>query len=280
MPAVQRWLVVGAAGQLGSTATSQLASRAAVVALTRRDLDVTDHAAVMDRVSRERPDVVLNASAYNAVDAAEDDPVSALAVNAWAVQSLARAAASVGAVLLHYSTDFVFDGTASVPYAESDATAPRSVYGQSKLIGEWLAAAAPAHYVLRVESLFGGPAAHGSIDKIVTALRAGQPARVFVDRVVTPSYVEDVVNATWRLVETRAPFGTYHVVNSGETTWYGLGEAVSAILGLPPQLESTRMADAKLRAPRPQYCALSNARLRALGIDMPTWQDALARYLA
>jgi dTDP-4-dehydrorhamnose reductase len=275
-----RWLVVGAAGQLGTTATARLADRADVVALTRRDLDVTDHAAVIDRIARERPQVVLNASAYNAVDAAEDDPVSALAVNACAVQSLARAAASAGAVFVHFSTDFVFDGTASTPYTETDATAPVNVYGQSKLVGEWMAAGIAAHYVLRVESLFGGPAAHSSIDKIVAALRAGQPARVFVDRVVSPSFVDDVVEATWRLVGARAAYGTYHVVNTGDSTWYRLAEEVARILGVRPTLEAVRMADAPMRAPRPRYCVLSNARLRGAGIDMPSWQDALARYLS
>jgi len=273
-------LIVGAAGQLGATVTIRLADRADVVALTRRDLDVTDHAAVTDRIARERPQVVLNASAYNAVDAAEDDPVSALAVNAWAVQSLARAAASADAVLVHYSTDFVFDGTASAPYTEADATAPPNVYGQSKLVGEWMAAGAAAHYVLRVESLFGGPAAHGSIDRIVTALRAGQPARVFVDRVVSPSFVDDVVEATWRLVGAQAAYGTYHMVNTGAATWYRLAEEVASILGIRATLEATRMADVPMRAARPRYCALSNERLRSAGVEMPSWQDALARYLS
>jgi len=274
-----RVLIVGAAGQLGATATARLADRADLIALSRRDLDVTDHAAVIDRIARERPQILLNASAYNKVDAAEDDPVSALAVNAWAVQSLTRAAASVGAVFVHYSTDFVFDGTASSPYTEADATAPPNVYGQSKLVGEWMAAGAAAHYVLRVESLFGGPAAHGSIDRIVTALRAGQPARVFVDRIVSPSFVDDVVEATWQLVQARAAYGTYHMVNTGDTTWYRLAEEVARILGIRPTLEAVRMADVPLRAARPRYCALSNQRLRAAGIGMPSWQDALARHL-
>jgi len=181
---------------------------------------------------------------------------------------------------VHFSTDFVFDGTAATPYTESDAPAPPNVYGQSKLVGEWMAAGSPHHYVLRVESLFGGPAAHSSIDKIVTALRKGQPARVFVDRVVSPSFVDDVVEATWRLVETKAPYGTYHVVNTGESTWYRVAEEIAAILGVPPILEGMRMADVPMRAPRPRYCALSNARLRAAGVDMPSWQDALARYLS
>jgi dTDP-4-dehydrorhamnose reductase len=260
--------------------TARLAGRIDVMPFSRRELDLTDHAAVLAAVERQRPSVIVNAAAYTAVDAAEDDPIGALAVNAWAVQSLARAATGVNAVLVHFSTDFVFDGAAHTPYVETDVTAPGNVYGQTKLVGEWLAAEAPAHYVLRVESLFGGPAAHSSIDKIVTALRAGQPARAFVDRVVTPSYVEDVVEATWQLVSGHATFGTYHVVNSGETTWYGLAEQVAAILGVPPRLEAMRMADVALRAPRPRYCALSNARLRQAGIDMPSWQDALTRYLS
>jgi len=275
-----RWLIVGAGGQLGAAAAARLTGRADVIALTRRDLDVTDHAAVTDRVSRERPDVILNASAYTNVDGAEDDPVSALAVNAWAVQSLARAATDTGAALVHFSTDFVFDGNASAPYTESDPVAPPNVYGQSKLVGEWMAAGASAHYVLRVESLFGGPSAHSSIDKIVTALRAGQSARVFVDRVVSPSYVDDVVEATWRLVETNAPHGTYHLVNAGEATWYRIAEEVATILGVRPVLEGTRMADVPMRATRPRYCALSIERLRAAGIDMPAWHDALRRYLS
>src|SRR5262249_19288804 len=146
-------------------------------------------------------------------------------------------------------------------YTEVDATAPPNVYGQSKLVGEWMAAESPSHYVLRVESLFGGPAAHGSIDKIVAAIRGGKPARAFVDRVVSPSYVDDVVDATWRLVQQAAPHGTYHVVNTGEATWYRLAEEVAAILGVHPLLEATRVADVSMRARRPKYCALSNARL-------------------
>jgi len=274
-----KWLVVGARGQLGATVSRRLADRVEVVALTRRQLDVTEDAAVRDVVARERPAVILNASARTGVDAAEDDPVGSLAVNAWAVQSLARSAEAVGAVLVHYSTDFVFDGEADRPYRETDRPAPPNVYGQTKLVGEWLAADARASYVLRVESLFGGPAAHSSIDKIVASLRAGEPARVFVDRVVTPSYVEDVVEATWRLVESRSAFGTYHVVNSGETTWYGVGEEIARLLGVEPRLIGVRLADMQLRARRPRYCALSNEKLRASGIEMPTWQDGLRRHL-
>jgi dTDP-4-dehydrorhamnose reductase len=272
-------VVTGAAGQLGGATVRRLSSLANLIALTRADVDLTDHDRVMAVVTGARPEVVINCSAWNAVDQAEDDPLKALAVNAFAVQSLARAAAASNAVFVHYSTDFVFDGLAEQPYVETDPTHPRSVYGQSKLVGEWLASEAPTAYVLRVESLFGGPAARSSVDKIIAALRAAQEAPVFVDRTVTPSYVEDVAAATWALVTSRAPTGVYHVVNSGTTTWYDLGREVARLLGCPARLRPVKVTDVPLRAPRPQYCALSNAKLAGAGFQMPTWQDALERYL-
>jgi dTDP-4-dehydrorhamnose reductase len=275
-----RYLVTGAAGQLGAAFSRRLgASTAEVVALTRCELDLTDAAAVAAAVVGARPDVILNCAAYNAVDQAEDDAPGALAVNAFAVHDLARAASEVGARFVHYSTDFVFDGLATTPYGEDAPTNPRSVYGQSKLVGEWLALEIPGSLVLRVESLFGGPATRSSIDRIIQTLRSGESPRVFVDRVVSPSYVEDVIDATLTLLSTDAPGGIYHCVNSGSTTWHGLAELVTDLLGCHVGLQGVAMADVPMRAPRPQYCALSNARLGALGIQMPSWQDALARHV-
>ncbi len=275
-----RYLVTGAAGQLGSTFMRRFARDGIqAAALTRADVDLTDDVAVRAAIARERPDVVLNCAAYNAVDQAEDNAPTALAVNAFAVHSLARAAQDVGATLVHYSTDFVFDGFAQAPYTEVDPANPRSVYGQSKLVGEWLAFEVAGTYVLRVESLFGGPAARSSVDKIIAALKAGVDARVFVDRVVTPSYVEDVVDASLALIDTRAEPGLYHCVNTGQATWFELGEEIARLLQVDPRLTTVKVADVPMRAPRPQYCALSNARLAAAGVVMPTWQDALARYV-
>jgi dTDP-4-dehydrorhamnose reductase len=257
----------------------RLSHEATVVGLTRRELDLTNHAAVAAAIARERPAVILNCAAYNAVDQAEDAVADALAVNAFVPQSLARAARAVDATLVHYSTDFVFDGHASRPYTELDAPNPQSVYGQSKLMGEWLATDAPRAYILRVESLFGGPAARSSIDRIIASLRSGEPARVFVDRVVTPSFVDDVVDATWYLLKREAEPGLYHVVNTGETTWHALAEQVARLLGTAPNLVPVKVADVPMRATRPQYCAPSTARLASAGVSMPAWQDALGRYI-
>ena len=275
-----RYLVTGAAGQLGAAFTRRLQTTGAdVMALTRRELDLTDGSAVATLVMSARPGVILNCAAYNAVDQAEDDVPGALAVNAFAVHDLARAAAAVDARLVHYSTDFVFDGMALTPYNEDAPANPRSVYGQSKLVGEWLALETPGSLVLRVESLFGGPATRSSIDRIIQTLRSGEAPRVFVDRVVSPSYVEDVIDATLALLTLDAPGGVYHCVNTGSTTWHGLAEAVAHLLDSHVGLQGVTMADVPMRAPRPQYCALSNARLNALGVEMPTWQDALARHV-
>lgn len=275
-------LVPGAAGQLGAVTVSRWrAAGHEVVGWTRHDVDVTDAGAVVAAATRLRPDVIINCTAFNKVDDAESEPLAALAVNAWAVRALARAAGETGATLVHYSTDFVFDGTVDRALTEEDLPRPRSVYGTSKLLGEWLAAEVPQHFVLRVESLFGGAAARSTIDRMLDAMRAGRDVTAFSDRTVTPSYVPDIAWATAQLLERAAPPGTYHVVNSGTATWVDVAHALRASAGLPEAVvREVPVASVTMRAARPQYAALSNAKLAGAGIVMPTWQAALARHLA
>lgn len=274
-----RIVVTGAAGQLGSVIAETCASRADVLRLRRDDLDVTDSGAVSALIVRERPDAIVNCAAYNDVDGAEGRALDALRTNATAVRALALAAAGRGATLVHYGTDFVFDGTAGRPYREDDEPAPLGVYGASKLLGEWLAAEAPRHYVLRVSSLFGGGGRGSQIDRIITGLQRGDRPRVFVDRTVTPSYAPDVADVTWRLIAGTAEPGLYHCVCSDSTTWLELAVEIARQLDVPPDLTPVRMADVLLPARRPQHAALSNQRLAAAGIVMPSWQDALSRHL-
>lgn len=274
-----RILVTGAAGQLGSAVVQRFSATADVVAMTRQDLDISVEADVLRVVSEAAPDVVVNCSAYNAVDEAEEDPAAALAANAFGVLALARAARAAGALLIHYGTDFVFDGHASEPYRETDPARPASNYGLSKLLGEWFAADAPAHYVLRVESLFGGEKARSSVDRIIDGILREEVVRVFVDRTVTPSYVEDVAEATRQLIERRPAYGLYHCVNSGVTTWLGIAEEAARLLGRKALFEQVSVDAVKLRAARPRYCALSNDKLREAGIEMKDWTDAIGRYV-
>jgi len=273
-------LVVGAAGQLGSAMTEGLARRHEVVALTRAELDITATAAARDTVLAICPDLIINCAAYNQVDQAEREPLVALEANAWGVQTLSRIATEINATFVHYSTDFVFDGTTDRPYVEEDPPNPRSAYASSKLLGEWFAAETPRHYVLRVESLFGGPQARSSVDRILAAIRSNQDVRAFIDRTVSPSYVDDVVDATSALIARDSPFGLYHCVNSGWTNWADLAREVARLAGRPDaSILEIRMADAELTATRPQFAALSNVKLARAGVTMPSWQDALARYL-
>lgn len=282
-----RIAVVGGRGQLAAAVAHECVRTHDVIAFPRADLDVTDDAAVAAAMESARPQVIVNGAAFTDVDAAEDHPVDALNANAFAVRALARAAQALGATLVHYSTDFVFDGRASAPYTETDQPSPRSVYAASKLLGEWFALEAPGAYVLRVESLFGrapgaGPE-KGSVATILKTLRTGGSPKVFADRTISPTYVVDAARATRQLVDTRAPAGLYHCVNSGSCTWLELAQEMVRLVGEPEwagRLVPVRMSDVMLKAARPQYCALSNDKLRAAGIDMPPWQDALARYLS
>ena len=273
-------LVTGARGQLAGAIIEAYRDTAQVLAYSRAELDIADFDAVMARVQAERPDVIFNCAAYNDVDRAEDDAAAALTVNAFAVRILARAAETNGATLVHYSTDFVFDGHAAHPYGEEDGPNPQSVYAQSKLLGEWFALEAPRAFVLRVESLFGGSAAKSSVDRIVQALAEGREARVFVDRTVSPSYVFDVAAVTRVLTEQGDP-GLYHCVNTGHASWHEVGLEIARVMGKErdARLQPVSIADVVLKAPRPQFAALSNEKLRRI-VPMASWQDALRRYLA
>jgi dTDP-4-dehydrorhamnose reductase len=279
-------MVTGASGQLAASVIRAFADRT-VTAHTRATLDITDIGAVQRAVEAAQPDLIVNCAAFNLVDEAESRPSEAFAVNAFAVRTLARAAESCGAVLVHYGSDFVFaglDGPETPPYDESVAPSPRSVYASSKLVGEWMALEYARAYVLRVESLFGSPAEwtgrRGSLDTIAAGLEAGREVPVFTDRIVSPSYVVDVAAATRYLVDTSAAPGLYHCVNSGHGTWQQVALEAARVLGVTPRLKPITTTEVQLAAARPRFCALSNLKLAAAGFEMPAWQDALERWLA
>ena len=276
-----RVLIVGAAGQLGQAMAARLGTEHAVTAWARQHLDLTRHHDVHARILELAPELIINCSGYNNVDQAERDQETAFHINAFVVRTLARTAGVLDAVLIHFSSDFVFSGTSTTPYTENDRPEPQSAYAQSKLVGEWMAADAPSHYVLRVESLFGGPMRRSSVDRIAAALQSGTVAPVFVDRVVSPSYVTDVVDALDHLLRTRPSYGVYHCVNSGYTTWFELGREIARVLGKSEaSLKPVHVRDVVLPARRPVFAALDNAKLARTGFLMPAWQDAIARYLS
>ena len=279
-------LVTGADGQLAFAVRDRLQNGHRVVALTRSELDLTDSVAVRECVREIEPLVIVNGAAYNDVDGAEDDPVTALAVNALGVRALARAAVEVGATLVHFSTDFVFDGDGSEPYREDAAPNPQSVYAISKLVGEWFAREVP-HYVLRVESVFGGGAQArdgasrgSSLDRMADAMLAGREVRAFQDRTVSPSYVDDIADAVAAMLDGAVAHGLYHCVGSGLATWVDVASELARCLRCDAKVIPVRLEDLTLKARRPLFCALSNQKLAEAGVSMPTWQDAVARYAA
>lgn len=279
-----RVLVTGVRGLLGAAIAREFQRDGEVHGFDHARLDVSDEPAVSAAVSDVRPDVIINCAAYNNVDGAEEDALAALEANAFGVLSLSRAARRAGATLVHYGSDFVFNGETSRPYTESDRPHPLGMYGASKLLGEWFAQETPGAYVLRVESLFGhlepGTSRRGSMAGIIDRIKSGDDVPVFVDRTVSPSFTADVASATKKLIAAHAAPGLYHCVNSGASSWVDIATEVARLLGRPLRVKPITLATVGLRAARPRYSALSPAKLTSIGIVMPDWKDALARYVS
>ncbi|SFA69340.1 dTDP-4-dehydrorhamnose reductase [Cellulomonas marina] len=261
-----RWVVVGAGGMLGQDVVATLGRRDdEVVALGRATLDVLDPDAV--RAALVGADVVVNCAAYTAVDAAEDDEPAAFDVNATAAAHLARGAAAAGARLVQVSTDYVFDGHATTPYAEDAPVAPRSAYGRTKAAGEWaVRALCPDHLVVRTAWLYGagGPCFPRTIVRVARE-RAGLD--VVDDQVGQPTWTADLADLVVRLVDAGAPAGTYHGTASGRTSWHGFAQAAVAAAGLDPAVVRTTTSAAFARpAPRPAWSVLGHDALVAAGV--------------
>jgi len=279
-----RALVAGALGQLGRELSSRLGGELAWAG-GRDGLDVTDEPAVFAFVAQVKPDVVFNATAWNRVDAAEAEPERAFVVNAHAPRTLARAAADVGARLVHVSTDYVFDGLSPRPYGEEDEPRPLSVYGASKLEGERNVLAAGAqHLVVRTSGVLGraGSAQKGGsfVDRILEQARAGKPLRVVADQTFAPTFADELADALIALARSPAR-GLVHVTNAGSCTWHELALAALREAGSAAPVAAIKAAELKLPARRPAYSVLDNSRYLSLGLTQPRrWQDALRELVA
>ncbi|WP_419928322.1 dTDP-4-dehydrorhamnose reductase [Candidatus Poriferisocius sp.] len=276
-----RVLVAGAAGQLGQEVTAQFAASVhEVVAVSRRELDVSRRDQVIGVVGSVRPDVLVNCAAYTAVDACETDAERAYEVNSWAVRHLAEAARRFDVHLCHVSTDYVFSGDKAEPYHEWDQPDPRSVYGASKLAGEQEAGSAAT--VVRTSWLCGR---HGS-NVVTTVLRLaaeGGPLRFVSDQRGSPSFAPDVAAVIERLCVDRSP-GLFHVTNQGDVSWYEFVREVMTAAGHDPdRVEPIKTAelDPPLAAPRPANSVLENRALMLASIPIPSdYRESLARLIS
>lgn len=279
-----QWIVVGAAGMLGQDVVRRLADDGrGVVAVDRDQLDVTDPDACARVLAGA--DVVVNCAAWTAVDPAEEHEAAAFAVNATGAANLARAASAAGARLVHISTDYVFDGTATAPYREDHPQNPAGAYGRTKAAGEWAVRAyGPQHLVLRTAYLYG---AGGACFPRTIARVARERGHLDVvdDQQGQPTWSADVADLIVRLIDAEAPGGTYHATSSGAATWFAFARAIVAAAGLDPAIVDPTTSAAYVRpAPRPAYSVLGHDALRTLGVAPigpweQRWEAAAAEVL-
>jgi dTDP-4-dehydrorhamnose reductase len=280
-----RYAVLGAAGQLGRDLCPRLAGE--VIPLTRDRADLTRPETLRAALDEARPDVVLNCAAYNFVDRAEAEPEAAFAVNAWGVRDLARLCGERDWTLVHFSTDYVFglDATRRTPWTEDDAPGPVSVYGLSKLAGEYLVRSlCPRHFVVRTCGLYGvwGSGGKGGnfVETMLRLAGQGKPLRVVADQTCTPTYTVDLADATSALLNAGRP-GLYHLTNAGSCSWYEFARAIFELQGLSPDLTPITSREYGAAARRPAYSVLANPAGAACGLPgLRPWRVAVAAYLS
>lgn len=276
---MRRALVLGAGGQLGRDLVEVLATDYEVRALGRTGCDLRDASAVRRVVCEARADVVFNCGAHTKVDLCEKEPEVALALNATAVAALASAVDETGGKLVHFSTDYVFDGRGLRPYAEDDPTNPQSVYGRTKLAGEAAAGQLGASaLVVRTQWLYG-PGERNFVHAIASRAARGERLTVVNDQRGSPTHTLDVAGAVETLL-LRECHGLYHVTNAGDATWFDFAQAIVELGGFPGEVVPCLTDASKYPAPRPAYSVLSNDKLwRDAGLRLRPWRDALAAYL-
>lgn len=277
-------VVFGAAGQLGVELVRELQARGyAAVGWDRAQADITNAASVERALAQYDPQVVFNAAAYNQVDVAEKEPQAALAVNALAVRNLALACRQVDARLVHFSTDYVFDGAARHPYAEDDAPHPLGAYAVSKLAGELYAQAyLDRPLVVRTSGVFGPgglATARGNFVELMLRLAgSGQPIRVVEDHVASPTFAPLLAARTIDLVE-RNQAGVFHIGGGTPISWFQFARMIFDVAGLKPTLLATNEREYRTTARRPRYSALSNGKMERIGLEaMPPLRQALEAY--
>ncbi|MEK7072950.1 MAG: dTDP-4-dehydrorhamnose reductase [Patescibacteria group bacterium] len=274
-------LIIGSKGMLGQELAKVFADQQLTL-WDREEIDITKPEEYGLKITEVGPDLIINAAAMNDVDGIEKDDSVAKLVNGSAVGSIADICSILGIFVVHYSSDYVFDGTKQGGYVEYDKPEPISKYGESKLLGErLLKQAATEYYLIRTSRLFGNQgAADGTkasfVDKIIAKAKEGGPLELVDEEVSSPTYVVDLAKRTREMLTTRKPFGIYHVTNSGACTWYQFGKKALELAGfgnvpVTPVPASTFERPAK----RPAFSVLKNTKLP----PMRPWEEALAEYL-
>ena len=280
-----RIVIIGGEGQVGSDLAEVLRGEDEdVVALTRADLDVCERATLRDKLARHEPEVIINCSVYHPVDECETNPGRSFALNAIAVRDLGLAARELRAALVHFSSDFVFDGELGRPYGEDDSPRPLNVFGASKVAGEQLLRTVlPAHFIIRTSGLYGLTGSRVKRGNFVeTMLRLGRQdgeVRVVNDLRMAQTSTRNLAKQTLALIRT-THYGTHHASDHGDYSWYEFARKIFDYAGMQVTVTPVSWRDTRSLAPRPSYSVLENRRLQALGLDQMLPIDvALQEYL-
>jgi len=276
-------IIFGAGGQLGADLMNDFKDLFLVKGLSHLDADITKKDFLEKLFLKEQPNVVINAAAYNRVEEAEFFPEEAFKVNALGPFFLSQAAAKTKAVFIQISTDYVFDGKKG-SYSEKDQPNPINVYGASKLAGEQLAKiGCPALYVIRTSALFGKAKSRQKInfiDKMMSLAAGRKEIRVVDDQYTSPTYTADLSKKIKEIIIKKAPFGVYHLTNSGRCSWHEFAKEIFRQKGVVANLTAISTAESGTKIKRPKSTILKNDAIKKINIKaMPSWQDALARYL-
>lgn len=286
-------LILGAKGNLGPE-LAKVYKQVKPTLWDKEELDITNEALVMEQISKLKPDLVFNCAAYNAVDKAEEDRLLAENINGLAVGFIAKVCSSLGAVLVHFSSNYVFDGNKSEGYNEDDIPNPISTYGKSKLMGEIeLQKNSEKYYLIRTAWLYGGnpdasvgvptPTSGGRkksfVDLMLEKVQKDESIDAIDDEFGNPTYVVDLAQAAGTLVEQKKPFGIYHLTNSGQASWHSWAQEIFTIKEVNAKLAQISSAEGDVKwkraAKRPKYGILNNTKF----IELRPWTEALKEYL-
>lgn len=275
-----RILITGAGGMLAHAVRQEFEQRGHdVAALDRAALDITDQAAVATAVGDVRPHAVVHCAAYTRVDDAEREEDRAFLVNATGAGHVASACRAIGARFVYPSTDYVFDGTATEPYAPADRPNPLGAYGRSKLAGEVAAREAGDYLIARTSWLYGA-GGRNFVDSMIERARAGERLRVVDDQRGSPTWTGTFARVLADLIEARAPGGVYHIANRGETTWYGLAREAIRLAGIDAELTPVTSDEFRRPAPRPAYSVLDVTATETVIGEIEGWREALEMRVA
>lgn len=283
---MKKILLIGKTGQLGGELIKDASVfNFAIISFDRTELDVTNEAQVEEKIIASQPDILINTSAFHVVPKCETEPAAAMAVNFVAVDKIARLCKKHQIKFVTYSTDYVFDGEKGSAYEENDSPKPLQIYGISKLAGEYAAVNAypEGTFIIRTNGLYGG--ATGSPDKggnfvlnIIKEAKGKNIIEVSSEQIVSPTYAGDLSQATLKLLGSRAEPGIYHLVNEGQCSWAEFTQTIFRLAGIETEVKPVDRGGASGAMKRPKFSVLKNTKAKALGIELPSWQEGLKSY--